>query len=47
LTNAGQTATVQNITVPSMTTGTVQTIVITDAAAGSTSLRTFTLPACT
>lgn len=47
LTNSGQTTTLQNISVPSMTTGSVQTIVVTDAATGSASLRTFTLPACT
>jgi hypothetical protein len=47
LTNAGQTTLVQNIAVPSLTTGTVTTIVVTDAAAGGTQLRTFTLPACT
>jgi hypothetical protein len=47
LTNTGQTATLQNISVPSMTAGSVQTIVVTDAATGSTSLRTFTLQACT
>jgi hypothetical protein len=47
LTNAGQTTTVQNITVPSITAGQVSTIVITDAATGSSSLQTFALPACT
>jgi hypothetical protein len=47
LTNAGSTTTLQNITVASQTAGTVQTIVVGDAATGSTSLQTFTLPACT
>ncbi|HUQ80150.1 MAG TPA: DUF4397 domain-containing protein [Gemmatimonadaceae bacterium] len=47
LTNSGSTTTLQNITVPSMTSGTVQTIVVGDAATGSTALRTFTLNACT
>lgn len=47
LTNAGQTTTVQNITVPSLTTGTVSTIVITDASTTGGTLQTFTLPACT
>jgi hypothetical protein len=48
LTNAGQTTTLQNISVPSLTAGTVTTIVVTDAAtAGGTTLQTFTLPACT
>lgn len=47
LTNAGQTTVVLNIPVSSLTSGTVQTIVVTDAAAGGTTLRTFTLPACT
>ena len=47
LTNAGQTTTLRDIAVPSLTTGTVTTIVVTDAAAGSTQLQTFTLPACT
>jgi len=46
LTNAGQTATVLNISVPSQTAGTVTTIVVTDAAAGTTSLQTFSLPSC-
>lgn len=47
LTNSGSTTTLQNITVPSMTAGTVQTIVVGDAATGTTALRTFTLPSCT
>jgi hypothetical protein len=47
LTNSGSTATLQNLTVPSLTSGTVTTIVVTDAASGSTQLQTFTLPACT
>lgn len=47
LTPAGQTTTVQTISVPAIASGTVQTIVVTDAATGSTSLQTFTLPACT
>lgn len=48
LTNAGATTLVQNISVPSLTAGTVTTIVVTDAAtAGGTTLRTFTLPPCT
>ena len=47
LTNSGSTTTLQNISVPSLTSGTVQTIVVGDAATGSTTLRTFTLPACT
>lgn len=47
LTNAGQTATLQNITVASQTAGTVQTIVVTDGATGSTTLQTFPLAACT
>jgi hypothetical protein len=47
LTNAGSTTRLQDITVASMTSGTVQTIVVADAAAGSTTLRTFPLPACT
>jgi hypothetical protein len=46
LTNTGQTTAVQNITVPSITAGNVQTIVVVDAAAGTTALRTFTLNAC-
>lgn len=46
LTPAGQTTTVQNIAVPSLTAGSVTTIVVADAATGST-LRTFTLAACT
>ena len=47
LTNAGQTTALQNISVPSLTAGSVTTIVVTDAAAGSTNLRTFTLAPCT
>jgi Domain of unknown function (DUF4397) len=47
LTNSGQTTALQNITVASQTAGTVQTIVVTDAAAGSPTLRTFPLTACT
>jgi hypothetical protein len=47
LTNAGSTTTLQNISVPSITAGNVQTIVVTDAATGSTTLRTFTLADCT
>jgi hypothetical protein len=46
LTTAGQTTLVRNISVPSLTTGTVTTIVITDAAAGSTALQTFTFAPC-
>ena len=46
LTNAGQTTALQNITVPSITAGNVSTIVVTDAATGSTSLQTFTLTPC-
>ena len=47
LTNAGQTATLQNITVPNLTAGAVTTIVVTDAATAGGTLRTFTLPPCT
>jgi hypothetical protein len=48
LTNTGQaTSLVLNIAVPSLTSGTVSTIVVADAATGTTTLRTFTLPACT
>ena len=47
LTNAGQTTIVQTISVPSLTTGTVTTIVLRDAAAGQTQLQTSTLAACT
>ena len=47
LTNAGSTTKLQDITVPSITSGTVQTIVVTDASTGSTTLRTFNLAACT
>lgn len=47
LTNPGQTAAVQNIAVPSLTAGSVTTIVVTDAATpGGTSLQVFTLPPC-
>ena len=47
LTNAGSTTTRQNISVPSLTAGTVTTIVVTDAAtAGGTTLQTFTLAPC-
>lgn len=48
LTNTGQPTQAQlNIAVPSLASGTVSTIVVTDAATGTTTLRTFTLPACT
>jgi hypothetical protein len=47
LTNTGQTTALLNIAVPSLTSGTVSTIVVADAATGTTTLRTFTLPACT
>lgn len=47
LTNSGSATTLQNISVPAITAGTVQTIIVTDAAAGSTALRTFPLAACT
>jgi hypothetical protein len=48
LTNSGQTTALLNITVPAtLTAGQATSIVVTDAAAGSTALRTFTLPACT
>lgn len=47
LTNAGQTTALQNITVPSIAAGNVTTIVVTDAATGTTALRTFTLSPCT
>jgi len=47
LTNAGQTARLQDITVPSLTPGMATTIVVTDAAtAGGTTLEAFALPAC-
>ena len=46
LTNAGQTATVQNITVPSIPAGSVATVVVTDAATGTTALQTFNILAC-
>ena len=47
LTNAGSTTTLQNLSVPIITSGTVQTIIVGDAAPGSTTLQTFTLTACT
>lgn len=47
ITETGDTDTVLDIPVSSLTSGTVQTIVVTDAAVGGTTLRTFTLPACT
>lgn len=49
LMNAGTTTgtPVLNIAVSSLTAGTVQTIVVTDAATAGGALRTFTLPACT
>jgi hypothetical protein len=47
LTNTGQTTALQTLTVPSLSAGTVSTIVVTDAAAGSSTLQTFTIPACT
>jgi len=47
LTNSGQTASVLTIAGPTLTAGQVTTIVVTDAAASSTALQTFTLPACT
>lgn len=46
LTNAGSTTTLQNITVPSITAGNVTSVVVTDAATGSTTLQTFPLAAC-
>lgn len=46
LTNTGETDTVLDITVSSLTSGSVSTIVVTDAAAGTTALRTFTLGPC-
>jgi len=46
LTNAGSTTLVQNISVPSLTAGTVTTIVVTDKSATGTALQTFTLPPC-
>ena len=47
LTNAGQTARLQDIAVPSLAAGTATTIVVTDpATAGGTSLDAFTLPPC-
>ena len=47
LTNAGATTRLQDITVPSIPSGTVQTIVVGDAATGTTGLRAFTLSPCT
>lgn len=47
LTNAGQTTAVLDISVQGMTAGTAQSILVTDAAAGTTTLRTFNVPACT
>ena len=47
LTNAGQTARLQDITVPSLVPGTATTVVVTDAVTpGGTTLQAFTLPAC-
>lgn len=46
LTNAGQTATVKDITVSSIPAGSVATVVVTDAATGSPTLQTFNLSAC-
>jgi len=47
LTNAGQTTRLQDITVPSLTSGMATTIVVTDAPTpGGTTLQAFTLPAC-
>ncbi len=47
LTNAGQTARLQDIAVPSLAAGTATTIVVTDpATAGGTALEAFTLPPC-
>jgi hypothetical protein len=46
LTNAGSTTTLQNITVPSITSGNVTSVVVTDATTGSTTLQTFPLAAC-
>jgi uncharacterized protein DUF4397 len=47
LTNAGQTARLQDIVVPSLLAGTGTTIVVTDpATAGATSLDAFTVPPC-
>ena len=48
LTTAGSTTTgVQNITLGTLTAGTVRTVVVTDAATGSTALRTINVDACT
>ena len=47
LTNTGSTTALQTISVPSLTAGSVRTIVVTDAATGSTALRTTTLEPCT
>jgi hypothetical protein len=47
LTNAGQTARLQDIAVPSLAAGTATTIVVTDpVTVGGTSLDAFTLPPC-
>ena len=46
LTNAGSTTTLQDIPVPSLSSGTVTTIVVGDAATGSTQLQVFPLPTC-
>jgi len=46
LTNAGSTTTLQNISVPILSSGTVTSIVVGDAAVGSTQLQVFALPAC-
>jgi hypothetical protein len=47
LTNAGQTTALQTISVPSIAAGSASTIVVTDAATGTNTLRTFTLSPCT
>jgi hypothetical protein len=47
LTNAGQTARLQDIAVPSLAAGTATSIVVTDpVSAGGTALDAFTLPPC-
>ena len=46
LTNAGSTTTLQDISVPRLVSGTVTTIVVGGAPAGSTQLQVFTLRAC-
>jgi len=47
LTNAGQTARLQDIAVPSLQAGTATTIVVTDpSTVGGTALEAFTLPPC-